>query len=76
LTLDSQADAAYLYLAEGPLVARTIPVVDALPWMVNLDLDSDGKLVGIEILDASARLPRELLDLVGDKPEVGLEPTA
>jgi uncharacterized protein YuzE len=28
---------------------------------VNLDMDSDGKLVGIEVLAASGRLPAELL---------------
>lgn len=29
--------------------------------MIHLDLDSDGRLVGIEVLDASSKLPPEVL---------------
>lgn len=59
ITYSESADAAYIYLDEiGPGEAA-----ETVPWgsgdrEINLDLDRDGKLVGIEILDAS-RLLRE-----------------
>lgn len=49
-TYDSLAEAAYVYL-RGPIppngVARTVTAEGA---MVNLDLDADGRVIGIEIL--------------------------
>ncbi|WP_327087791.1 DUF2283 domain-containing protein [Nonomuraea sp. NBC_01738] len=49
-TYDAEAEAAYVYL-RGPIapggVAETVTVDDA---MVNLDLDEDGRVIGIEIL--------------------------
>lgn len=65
VTYDDVADAAYMYLIpeiEAGGVARTIPVDGgADPWMVNLDVDSDGRIIGLEVLDASRRLPAALL---------------
>ena len=64
ITYDARADAAYITLAEvaRPTV-RTHPCdpseIDA---MINLDFDDEGRLVGIEVMDASARLPRDLLE--------------
>lgn len=53
LELDAQADAAYLSLSTGQdQVAETVPVLE---WL-NLDLDRDGRLIGLEILGASSRL--------------------
>ena len=52
---DKDADAAYLYfkeIAEGEIV-QTISLNES----VNIDLDKDGKTLGIEILDASKTLP-------------------
>ncbi|MGW4422562.1 DUF2283 domain-containing protein [Streptosporangium sp. NPDC004631] len=53
-TYDPQAGATYVYL-HGPIppggVARTVEV-DAT---VNLDLDADGRVIGIEILAAWPR---------------------
>ncbi|WP_163541276.1 DUF2283 domain-containing protein [Occultella kanbiaonis] len=65
-TLDFEVDAAHIYLAgeiaEGA-VARTVVIGDArLAGMVNLDLDVDGRLVGIEVIGASEILPPTLLD--------------
>ena len=64
LTYDANADAAYIYLVEiaAGEVARTVPV-DALASeaMINLDLDLSGRLLGIEVMDASKLLPPELL---------------
>jgi uncharacterized protein YuzE len=50
-TYDPKADAAYLYLSEEK-IAKTKVISDSL----NFDLDADGKLVGIEFLDAKSQL--------------------
>ena len=50
-------DAAYLYLKEGGKAARTVTATDD----VALDFDADGRLIGIEVLDARRRLPKALL---------------
>ncbi|PIN93736.1 DUF2283 domain-containing protein [Candidatus Pacearchaeota archaeon CG10_big_fil_rev_8_21_14_0_10_31_24] len=52
---DKEADAAYFYfkeIADGEVV-ETITLNDS----VNVDLDKNGKILGIEILDASEHLP-------------------
>ncbi len=52
---DKSADAAYIYFKEinkGEVV-QTISLNDS----VNVDLDSEGKTLGIEILEASKNLP-------------------
>jgi uncharacterized protein YuzE len=57
---DKEANAAYIYLkeiGEGE-VASTISLSDS----VNVDLDKDGKTIGIEILDASKHAPKEFLE--------------
>jgi uncharacterized protein YuzE len=65
LTYDADADAAYIYVVDGigaGGVAKTVPVDPAeVGGMINLDFDADGQLLGIEILDASSYLPREIL---------------
>ena len=56
---DKEADAAYVYfkeIAEGE-VTQTISLNDC----VNVDLDKDGRTLGIEILDASRNLPRSAI---------------
>ena len=65
IVYDADVDAAYIYLAEqidAGGVARTV-MVDAVARdaMINLDFDHDGRLVGIEVMDASKHLPLELL---------------
>lgn len=73
LTYDADADAAYLYLRSGMLdpVAATVPVEVDGAWLgVNLDLDEDGRLVGIEALDASRRLPTALLEQAADPSDI------
>lgn len=52
---DKEADAAYIYFKEidNGEVAETISLNES----VNIDLDKDGKVLGIEILDASEHLP-------------------
>ena len=52
---DKDADAAYIYFKEigNGEVAETITLNDS----VNVDLDKNGVVLGIEILDASKHLP-------------------
>lgn len=65
ITYDRDADAAYIYLVDEIViggVARTVPVEAlAAEAMINLDFDADGRLLGIEVLDASRKLPASLL---------------
>lgn len=62
---DAEADAAYIQLApevRADGVARTY-MCDPLEvgGMINLDFDDMGRLIGIEVLDASKRLPPGVL---------------
>ena len=63
VTLDREADAAYIYLRkiEPGGVAETVVCEDV---SVNLDLDKQGRLIGIEILSAGAVLPLQLLQAI------------
>jgi uncharacterized protein YuzE len=64
ITYDPTANAAYIYLVEirSGGVARTYPCdPQEVGGMINLDFDSDGRLLGIEVLDASKKLPLGLL---------------
>jgi uncharacterized protein YuzE len=47
---DKEVDALYIRLQEKK-VARTRELEDGL----NIDLDEDGKLIGLEVLDATQR---------------------
>ncbi len=47
---DKEVDALYLRLQEK-YVARTVQIEEGL----NLDLDEKGKLIGLEVLDATQR---------------------
>ena len=62
---DTFADAAYIYLVDEIKpggAARTYPCdPDKVDGQINLDFDKDGRLVGIEVLDASKKLPKEIL---------------
>jgi uncharacterized protein YuzE len=68
VTYDESVDAAYIYLqAEigSGGSARTI-CLDPIEvgGMVNLDVDADGRILGVEVLAASKLLPVELLDSI------------
>ncbi|MGH3117957.1 MAG: DUF2283 domain-containing protein [Pseudonocardiaceae bacterium] len=61
-----EADAACIYLGGEILaggVARTV-CVDAhdIGGMVNLDLDDQGRIVGLEVMDASKQLLPALIE--------------
>ncbi len=55
IEFDKEADAAYVYFKEigNGEVVETITLNDS----INVDLDKSGKVLGIEILDASEHLP-------------------
>lgn len=59
ITIDKEADAAYIYFKEigKGEVASTISLNDN----INVDLDSEGRTLGIEILDASRNLPKDAI---------------
>jgi uncharacterized protein YuzE len=62
ISLDDEADAAYITFVEESLKPlTTVPVEGILPWMINLDFDADGRLVGIEVLNARRLLPGDFL---------------
>lgn len=59
ITYDKEADAAYIYfkdISQGE-VDRTISINES----VNIDLDKEGRTIGIEVLDASKNLPSNAL---------------
>jgi uncharacterized protein YuzE len=69
VTYDEVANAAYIYLqpVADVRVAKMYPCDPvAVGGMINLDFDSDDRLVGIEVLDARARLAPELLGAAED----------
>jgi len=65
VTYDKSVDAAYIYFTdnyEPGEVKKTYPCDPTeVKGMINLDFDKDGRLIGIEVMDASKKLPPELL---------------
>ncbi len=60
-------DAAYIYLddriADGAVTKTFLCPPHEVGFMINLDFDAQGRLLGIEIVDhASECLPKSLLD--------------
>ena len=53
---DKIADAIYIYLKRGKIF-KTIKMKDRL----IVDTDKDGKIIGLEILGASAQMPKSQL---------------
>ncbi|MEO8025493.1 MAG: DUF2283 domain-containing protein [Bryobacteraceae bacterium] len=64
MTYDREVDAAYLYvqdpIAPGSAVTTHVCEVNT-PGSIHLDLDRDGRLLGVEILDASRVLTESAL---------------
>jgi uncharacterized protein YuzE len=64
ITYDPEADAAYVYLTDEPLMPGrdSVPVdpPDGTQAFVVLDW-KDGKIVGLEVLDAASLLHADLL---------------
>ncbi|MEV0204107.1 DUF2283 domain-containing protein [Streptomyces sp. NPDC050788] len=67
VTYDQKANAAYIYFVDPqarPKVARMYPCDPVeVGGMINLDFDENERLVGIEVLAASSKLPQCLLDV-------------
>ena len=66
---DPEADAAYIYLADEPprgwRHGKTIPVDPVeIGGMVNIDLDDDGRFIGVEVMDARSLLSDKILAAV------------
>jgi uncharacterized protein YuzE len=65
VTYDAEADAAYFYFVEEIQPAEAVRTVCVDPeevgGMVNLDLDADGKILGLEVLDARRLLRTDVL---------------
>ncbi len=66
VTLDREADAAYVYLAEEPELGwrhgESVPVLTGSGAMVNLDFDDEGRLMGVEVLGAFNTLPAAMAE--------------
>jgi uncharacterized protein YuzE len=64
---DRSVDAAYIYLRDmipAGAVKMTYSCDPAeVKAEINLDFDDAGRLIGIEILEASLKLPSEIIDL-------------
>jgi len=59
ITLDKEADAAYIYFKE--ISEGEVNITISLNESINVDLDGEGRVLGIEILDASKNLPSSAL---------------
>jgi uncharacterized protein YuzE len=68
---DREADAAYLYFLPSEAaseVARTVPLDPSeIDGEINLDFDRNGRLVGVEVQDASRFLDPSLLEEASDR---------
>lgn len=66
VTYDAEVDAAYIAFVEIPAggVAFTVSDVQPpeCPGEINLDFDSSGALLGVEVLWASRALPPEVIE--------------
>jgi uncharacterized protein YuzE len=66
---DATVDAAYIYLVDfitSGGVAKTYPCDPReVGGEINLDFDSEGRLLGVEVLDASKKLYASLLTSQG-----------
>jgi uncharacterized protein YuzE len=59
VTYDHEADAGYVYLVNPAMHGRIAQSVTLLDGRVQVDLDQDGSIVGIEILDARVLMHAE-----------------
>lgn len=56
---DSKVDAMYIWLRE-----TKYEISEELAENVMIDLDKDGRIIGIEILDATKNLGKELMEKI------------
>ncbi|WP_326791756.1 DUF2283 domain-containing protein [Streptomyces sp. NBC_00841] len=66
VTYDKTENAAYVYLTDPQVRTKSSRMYPCDPvevgGMINLDFDEQGRLIGIEVLAASAKLPQYLLE--------------
>lgn len=62
LKYDAASDMAYITLTNIAKGAVRATVIGCASPRINLDLDRDGRLVGIEVFDALRTLPKSCLD--------------
>ena len=65
ITFDRGANAAYIYLAgsqDGSAVETYQVEKPHLRGMINLDFDKTGRLIGVEVINATKLLPHSLLE--------------
>lgn len=79
ITYSPSVDAAYIYLQDliKPCEAKKTYTcnANAVNGMINLDFDSEGRLLGIEVLDASRLLSDAILrhaDRIGGSDTSGV----
>jgi uncharacterized protein YuzE len=65
VTYDKTANAAYIYFTDPQARVRSAHTYPCDPidvdGMINLDFDEQGRLIGIEVLAATAKLPEYVL---------------
>jgi uncharacterized protein YuzE len=66
VTVDTESDAAYIYLAGRGKSARTVEATKD----IYLDLDKEGRVIGIELLDLKLLHPSigPVLDITSKRP--------
>ncbi|MEV7443946.1 DUF2283 domain-containing protein [Streptomyces sp. NPDC091204] len=66
VTYDKTVNAAYVYFTDPQARVKAAHMYPCDPvqvgGMINLDFDEDGRLIGIEVLAASSKLPDHLLE--------------
>lgn len=65
VTFDRSANAAYIYLKDierGESARQHVVDEPHTRGMIVLDFDDKGRLIGIDVLDATHALPQEVLD--------------
>ncbi len=64
ITYDRSADAVYISLtsinSREPLITYPCDPIE-VGGQINLDFNSEGQLVGIEVLDARMKLPKDFI---------------
>jgi len=66
ITFDSSEDAAYVYLAsigKGDSIKTYLCDPLEVDGQIHLDFDSSGRLIGIEVLEATRLLHKDLLEM-------------
>lgn len=70
ISFDEEVDAAYLRLADKDRARNSVNQIaietDEAGGYLVIDIDADGRLLGIEVLDARSLLPDKILNALFD----------